>query len=467
MSHYETNSFLKNISLNVFAIISIALILMTAAILAIDSEDTVNTVCAVEDAEEEKFQEENVDEINLNYDPPCKEEAKEGEAEVVADEGFKILFFIIFVIAPGLIFMVYLLLDNSDFFSALFAEPSNADFILDISHTFFYKKKIGKRKLRKLFDFQKTSGSGFTDNAIFYKPSSSKMYDLLTITLNDGEDQLYQILTCCAEYYTVYTAISVAIKYALEITKYLYNQVPCYLNDKNDSSDVLFVRKRLLTVLLVYIERTLSKEEPEWLNEHQKAIENTIRNSNLPLQVEGLDVWIDYSSMTPETIYSFSDLAITKDLDRGLDQTKTEVADAVSEDHKKMLERIVSEIAKTIEYLEDDDIKRQMETSQKLLVRINNAITNGEVSEEASRKLMEFYLPVYEKFLRTYCSVQDQYGDMKVNNAKQLLKDIEISVPLINKILDECLNQSLQKTVWDIQSDISVLKTIAKQDGYV
>lgn len=115
MSHYETNRFLKNISLNVLAIIS--MILIAAATPAIDSEDTVNTVCAVEDAEEEKFQEENVDEMNLNYDPPCKEEAKEGEAEVVADEGFKIiLFFIIFVTAPGLIFMVYLLLDNSDFF---------------------------------------------------------------------------------------------------------------------------------------------------------------------------------------------------------------------------------------------------------------------------------------------------------------------------------------------------------------
>lgn len=173
---------------------------------------------------------------------------------------------------------------------------------------------------------------------------------------------------------------------------------------------------------------------------------------------------IDYSYATPES-YSYS--ATNKDLDQKPSVAKNEKPETIPEECILLLELIVNEVSQTIKLLKNEEVIRQMTMSKKLLIRIKNCLVNGEIPMESAKKLTKYYLPVYEKLLRTYCSVQDQYCDVNVDNAKLLLKEIEVAVPVINNVLDKYLNESLQKKVWDIQSDISVLETMSKQDGYM
>ena len=73
------------------------------------------------------------------------------------------------------------------------------------------------------------------------------------------------------------------------------------------------------------------------------------------------------------------------------------------------------------------------------------------------RKFMSYYLPTTEKLLQSYVDLRKQPDSLE--NIKKSQTDI------INDAFVNLLNQIFESTSWDISSDISVMKTMMKQDA--
>ena len=79
------------------------------------------------------------------------------------------------------------------------------------------------------------------------------------------------------------------------------------------------------------------------------------------------------------------------------------------------------------------------------------------------RKLMSYYLPTTEKLLQSYVDLRKESHN--VENIVKSQKEIEEATDVINDAFVKLLNQLFESTSWDISSDISVLKTMMKQDA--
>ena len=79
------------------------------------------------------------------------------------------------------------------------------------------------------------------------------------------------------------------------------------------------------------------------------------------------------------------------------------------------------------------------------------------------RKFMSYYLPTTEKLLQSYVDLRKQ--SQTVQNITNVQKEIEEATDVINDALVKLLNQLFESTSWDIASDISVMKTMMKQDA--
>lgn len=79
------------------------------------------------------------------------------------------------------------------------------------------------------------------------------------------------------------------------------------------------------------------------------------------------------------------------------------------------------------------------------------------------RKFMSYYLPTTEKLLQSYVDLRKQ--SLNVQNITNAQKEIEEATDVINDAFVKLLNQLFESTSWDIASDISVMKTMMKQDA--
>lgn len=80
------------------------------------------------------------------------------------------------------------------------------------------------------------------------------------------------------------------------------------------------------------------------------------------------------------------------------------------------------------------------------------------------RKLVNYYLPTTIKLLDRYAELRTyQVDGENINIPKQ---KIEEALKDISQALEKMLNGLCQDTAWDVDADISVLKTMIEQDGF-
>ena len=70
-----------------------------------------------------------------------------------------------------------------------------------------------------------------------------------------------------------------------------------------------------------------------------------------------------------------------------------------------------------------------------------------------------------KKLLEAYRDLDSQKLDL--SNIEQTKREIETAVDNINEAFEKFLDELFREKAWDIQSDISALHTILKQDGYL
>lgn len=79
------------------------------------------------------------------------------------------------------------------------------------------------------------------------------------------------------------------------------------------------------------------------------------------------------------------------------------------------------------------------------------------------RKFMSYYLPTTEKLLQSYVDLRKE--SQSIENITNSQKEIEEATDIMNDAFVKLLNQLFESTSWDIASDISVMKTMMKQDA--
>lgn len=112
-----------------------------------------------------------------------------------------------------------------------------------------------------------------------------------------------------------------------------------------------------------------------------------------------------------------------------------------------------------------EEMSDKLDRLELLVTRIFDQVEKEPELESELRKMLSFYLPTTKKLLEAYRDLDSQKLDL--SNIEQTKREIETAVDNINEAFEKFLDELFREKAWDIQSDISALHTILKQDGYL
>ncbi len=111
-----------------------------------------------------------------------------------------------------------------------------------------------------------------------------------------------------------------------------------------------------------------------------------------------------------------------------------------------------------------EEMSDKLDRLEVLVTRIFDRVEEEPELAPELRKMLSFYLPTTKKLLEAYRDL-DKQPDL--SNVAQTKREIETAVDNINEAFEKFLDELFREKAWDIQSDISALHTILKQDGYL
>ncbi len=112
-----------------------------------------------------------------------------------------------------------------------------------------------------------------------------------------------------------------------------------------------------------------------------------------------------------------------------------------------------------------EEMSDKLDRLEILVTRIFEQVEKEPELAPELRKMLSFYLPTTKKLLEAYRDLDRQQFDL--SNVEQTKREIENAVDNINEAFEKFLDELFREKAWDIQSDISALHTILKQDGYL
>lgn len=153
--------------------------------------------------------------------------------------------------------------------------------------------------------------------------------------------------------------------------------------------------------------------------------------------------------------------------------TGTQKAETQRDGHKD--EKVLTILEEGREYIRvirscNDEIpgEEMSEKLDKLELLVTRIFAQVEKEPELApelQKMLRYYLPTTQKLLEAYRDLDKQNVDVK--NISDTKREIETTVDTINDAFEKFLDELFRDKAWDIQSDISVLNTMLKQDGYL
>lgn len=112
-----------------------------------------------------------------------------------------------------------------------------------------------------------------------------------------------------------------------------------------------------------------------------------------------------------------------------------------------------------------EEMSDKLDRLESLVTRIFEQVEKEPELAPELRKMLSFYLPTTKKLLEAYRDLDGQ--QLELSNIAQTKREIENAVDNINEAFEKFLDELFREKAWDIQSDISALHTILKQDGYL
>lgn len=150
------------------------------------------------------------------------------------------------------------------------------------------------------------------------------------------------------------------------------------------------------------------------------------------------------------------------------DSVKVEMADNVDRRVVKVLEEgreYIRVIRKCNDEIPGEEMSGKLDKLELLVTRIFARVEENPELAPDLQKMLSYYLPTTQKLLEAYRDLDKQ--DLEVKNISDTKREIENTVDTINKAFEGFLDDLFRDRAWDIQSDISVLNTMLKQDGYL
>lgn len=151
-------------------------------------------------------------------------------------------------------------------------------------------------------------------------------------------------------------------------------------------------------------------------------------------------------------------------------QTETDAVKTENVDSRvtKVLEEgreYIRVIRKCNDEIPGEEMSEKLDKLELLVTRIFARVEEEPELASDMQKMLSYYLPTTQKLLEAYWDLDKQ--DVEVKNISDTKREIEKTVDTINRACEEFLDELFRDRAWDIQSDISVLNTMLKQDGYI
>lgn len=112
-----------------------------------------------------------------------------------------------------------------------------------------------------------------------------------------------------------------------------------------------------------------------------------------------------------------------------------------------------------------EEMSEKLEKLELLVTRIFAQVEKEPELAPELHKMLNYYLPTTQKLLVAYRDLEKQ--EVEVSNISKTKQEIEAAVDTINQAFEKFLDELFREKAWDIQTDISVLNTMLKQDGYL
>ena len=113
----------------------------------------------------------------------------------------------------------------------------------------------------------------------------------------------------------------------------------------------------------------------------------------------------------------------------------------------------------------DDPMAAKIDRMMDITEKIFSHVKEEPESASGLRRFMEYYLPTTEKLISAYEKLDEQ--PEAGNNITQTKEEISDAMDTINNAFENLLDSMFQDVAWDVSSDISVMKTMLRQDGLV
>ncbi len=138
------------------------------------------------------------------------------------------------------------------------------------------------------------------------------------------------------------------------------------------------------------------------------------------------------------------------------------------EEYDKILEEgraYIQAIRRCNEETPGEEMSEKLNKLELLVTRIFAQVEKEPELAQELHKMLNYYLPTTQKLLEAYRDLEKQ--NVEVSNISKTKKEIEAAVDTINQAFEKFLDELFREKAWDIQTDISVLNTMLKQDGYL
>lgn len=149
-----------------------------------------------------------------------------------------------------------------------------------------------------------------------------------------------------------------------------------------------------------------------------------------------------------------------KPVESSVETTDSKVAKVLEEGREYI--RIIRECNDEIP---GEEMSEKLDKLELLVTRIFARVEEEPELASDMQKMLSYYLPTTQKLLEAYRDLDKQ--DVEVKNISETKREIEKTVDTINIACEGFLDDLFRDRAWDIQSDISVLNTMLKQDGYI
>ena len=168
------------------------------------------------------------------------------------------------------------------------------------------------------------------------------------------------------------------------------------------------------------------------------------------------EVYNDYLNLKKQQIAKENN---DKKLKEKIDNFEKEEAKSTIKIGRDYIEQI-----KTVRnHLHKEDISMELDKLGNISEQILNQVEKNPEKAQEVNKFIDHYLPITIKLINSYEELNNQV--IQGDNIKNAKIEIEKSIDLINKAFENLLDDLFEDVVLDISTDISVLKTLFKQEG--